>query len=252
MLKRTKIMNKKTEKPQGELVYGINPIIELLTAKRRKIISIYTTKPTPKAWEKIERLLPERPVPIQYVAREVLNKIAGTVDHQGVLAWAQPFPYRKKPFDPEKQKHIVLLDGIQDARNLGAILRSAYCTGFDGVVIPQKGSVPLNAAALKASAGLAEYLEIFLAPSAIAAANDLKQSGFHLYMAAFNGENATTVSYQQPLCLVIGSEGVGISQPLLKLGMQVTLPQVSERVSYNASVASGILLFLIANQLKLI
>ena len=246
-------MIKKTDKPQGELVFGINSIVELLTAKRRKLISIYTTRPTPKAWEKIERLLPERPVvPIQYVSREVLNKIAGTTDHQGVLAWAQPFIYRKKPFDPAKQKHIVMLDGIQDSRNLGAVLRSAYCTGFDGVIITQKGASPLNASAIKASAGLAEHVEIYLSSSAQAAVQELKQAGYHLYMAAFNGENAAKVAYKESLCLVIGSEGSGISPAILKTGTQVTLPQISPRVSYNASVAAGILLFLVATQLDIV
>lgn len=246
-------MSKKTQKVEGELVFGINPIVELLTAKRRKLISIYTTKPTPKSWERIERLLPERPViPIQYVEREVLNKIAGTTDHQGVLAWAQPFIYRKKPFDPTKQKHLVLLDGIQDARNLGAILRSTYCAGFNGVVIPQRGAAPLNAVALKSSAGLAEYLEIYVTTTTQAAVNELKEAGYTLYMAAFNGQNATKVAYKDPLCLVIGSEGVGINPAVLKMGTQVTLPQVSPRVSYNASVAAGILLFEIATQLEVI
>lgn len=243
-------MIKKTD-AQGELVYGINPIVELLKAKRRKLISVYTTKPTPKSWDKIERLLPER-IQIQYVSRDVLTKIAGTSDHQGVLAWAQPFIYRKKPFDPARQKHLILLDGIQDARNLGAILRSAYCTHFDGIVLPQKGTVPLNAAALKASAGLAEHLEIYWATSAHAAVQELHAAGYQFYMAAFKGENATSIAYKQPLCLVIGSEGFGISPALLKMGTQITLPQISADVSYNASVAAGILLFLIANQLHMI
>lgn len=246
-------MIKKTDKPQGELVFGINSIVEVLTAKRRKIISIYTTRPTPKSWERIERLLPERPViPIQYVSRDVITKIAGTVDHQGVIAWVQPFIYRKKPFDPAKQKHILMLDGIQDPRNLGAILRSAYCTGFNGVIIPQKGSSPLNAAAIKASAGLAEHVEIYMPSSAQVAVQELKEAGYALYMAAFNGENAANVTYKQPMCLVIGGEGYGITPALIKMGTQITLPQVSPGVSYNASVAAGILLFIISNQAHLL
>lgn len=244
-------MNKKTEKQAGELVYGINPIQELLQAKKRKIISVYTVKPTIKAWDKIEKLLPPR-TPIQYVSRDVLTKIAGTSDHQGILAWATPFVYRKKPFDPQKQKHIVLLDGIQDVRNLGAILRSVYSTGFQGVVIPAKGGVGLHAAALKASAGFAEYLDIYIAPSVTAAVQEIKEAGYHLYMAVLNGANATELEYKEPLCLVIGSEGVGITPSVIKMGTAVTLSQVSERSCYNASVAAGILLFLIAHKSHLI
>lgn len=242
-------MNTKKKKIEGELVYGVHAVAELLRAKRRKLISLYTTKPVPKGWKLIEDLLPER-TQIQYVDRDVLTKIAGTTDHQGVLVWAHPFPYRKKPFDPQKQPFLLMLDGIQDVRNLGAILRSAYCTGVTGVVITKKYAAPLNAAALKASAGLAEHLEIYYSPSAQAGAQELVAAGYNLYLAAFNGENALECTYKEPLCLVIGSEGVGISPSLFKMGTQITLAQRLEGISYNASVAAGILLFLVATKIQ--
>ena len=141
-----------------------------------------------------------------------------------------------------------MLDGVQDARNVGAILRSAYCTNADGVIMIQKGAAPLNAAAIKASAGLAEHLEIFNAPSAPAAAAELKKAGYNLYLAIFDGTQAQKVTYQEPLCIVIGGEGFGISKEILKSGTHVTLPQKRNDISYNASVAAGILLFLVATQ----
>ena len=238
----------KNKQKQGELIIGIHPLIEVLKAKRRKVITIYTTRPEPKAWPKIEKLLPERGIPIQYVTREVLTKLANTPDHQGVVTWVAPYVMRTKPFDPKRHQFLLLLDGIQDTRNLGAILRSAYCTGIDGVIICKKGAAPLNAAAIKASAGLAEHVEILEAPSAQAAAQELKNAGYNLYLAAFGGENAQIVEYQFPLCLVIGAEGAGISPALFKLGTQVTLPQRMPDISYNASVAAGILLFIIGTQ----
>ncbi len=247
------MQTKKTVKQDGELVYGINPVIELLKAKKRPLITLYTTKPTPKAWDRIEKLLEGKRVNIQYVMRDALTKIAGTTDHQGVIAWAKPFVYRKKFFEPTKQKHLVLLDGIQDPRNLGAILRSSYCTNFDGVIILQKGAAPLNAAALKASAGLAEHLDIYLTASPATALQELKTAGYHLYVAAFKGENAHKIAYTDPLCIAIGSEGAGISAQLLKAGTQITLPQKQGHdISYNASVAAGILLFLVGTQKNLI
>jgi len=241
-------MKQKTARPDGELVYGINPLVELIQAKRRKLLAIYTTKPTPKSWDKIERLIAGKGIQISYVDRDVLTRMAGTPDHQGVVAWAQPFIYRKKPFDTERQKRIVLLDGIQDPRNVGAILRSIYCTGFDGVIIPVRGAAPVNATALKSSAGLAEHLEIYCPPSSQAAVQELEKAGYSIYLALFNGQSATSVSYQAPLCVVIGSEGAGISPALVKKGIPVTLPQINATVSYNASVAAGILLFLVATQ----
>lgn len=233
-----------------ELVFGIHSILELLKAKRRKIVTLYTTKPIPKNLQVIEPLLPKT-VQIQYVDREVLTKLAGTTDHQGVVAYATPFVIRKKFFEPERQKTLVMLDGIQDVRNLGAILRSAYCTGIDGVILVKKQGAPLNAAALKASAGLAEYLEIYMTPSSQSAIQELKKAGYNLYLAVVQkGTDATTIEYKEPLCLIIGSEATGITQDIRGAGQLITLPQRSPDISYNASVAAGILLFLITHTKK--
>lgn len=241
-------MTKKTKTAQGEFVYGMHPVIELLKAKRRKLIAIYTTDPVPQNWDQCEKLFPKYPFNIQYVKREVLTRMAGNTDHQGIIAWTQNFPIRTKPFDPVKQPFLLMLDSIQDVGNLGAILRSAYCAGVDGVVLCKKNAAPLNAAAFKASAGLAEHLEIYVAVSPQAAVQELKQAGYNLYMAAFGGSNAMTCAYKGPLCLVIGSEGTGITKSVLSQGTQVTLPQRNSDISYNASVAAGILLFLVGTQ----
>lgn len=247
MAQNTKSKTTKTVKA-GELVFGVHAVLELLTVKRRKVISIYTTKPVIKAWSKIEKLLPKYPINIQYVSRDILSKIAGSSDHQGILAWAYPFAYRKKFFDPAKQPFLVMLDGIQDTRNVGAILRSAYCTGADGVIMLKKHGASLTAAALKASAGLAERLEIYMAPSPIAAIQELKKAGYMPYLATFDGKDATKVEFKRPMCLVIGSEAKGVSREIMRSGEKVTLPQRTEDISYNASVAAGILMFLAANK----
>ncbi|HVX01136.1 MAG TPA: RNA methyltransferase, partial [Candidatus Babeliaceae bacterium] len=158
------------------LVFGIHPIVEILKARKRKLHAIYTTKPTPKSWNLIEPLLPKT-VPIQYVNRDILNKLAGTTDHQGVVGYASPLPIRKKFFNAATDKFLVMVDGVQDPRNLGALLRSAYCTGVNGVILSKKNSAPLNATALKSSAGLAEHLEIYEAQSAHTAVQELKKAG---------------------------------------------------------------------------
>jgi len=244
-------MTKKTKEVQGELIYGLHPVIELLKAKRRKIISVYTTKPTPKGWQEIEQLMPQYPVAIQYVAREVLHRMVDTTDHQGVVAWVQSFAYRTKMFNPATEKFLLMLDGLQDPRNLGAILRTAYCTGVQGVIITQKNSVPLNATAIKSAAGLCEYLEIYRAPSAESVAQELQKAGYNLYLASFDGQDATACDYKSPLCMVIGGEGFGISKQVYKYGTPVTLPQRTRDISYNASVAAGILLFMVGKQHKI-
>lgn len=233
---------------KGELIFGIHPIIELLKAKRRKIFSIYTTKPLPKTWHKIQQLLPAYPIQMQYVTRDVLDSMAGTSDHQGVVGWVQSFGYRKKSFEPDKYPFLLMLDNIQDPRNVGAILRSAYCTGVHGVIMTTKGSAPLSAVALKASAGLAEHLEIQQVATATEALAVLKNSGYTNYLAILDGQDATKISFQTPLCLVIGNEALGIAPSAMPHGVGVTLPQKTADVSYNASVAAGILLFMISTK----
>lgn len=244
-------MEKKNNKPIGELIYGIHPLVEILKAKRRKVISIYTTRPEPKAWHtSIAPLLVAKKVPIQYVERAVLDRMAGSIDHQGIVAWVQPFAFRSKPFDPQKHPFLLMLDGIQDNRNLGAILRSAYCTGVSGIILNKRFSAPINSATLKASAGLAEHLEIYIAQTPITAAQELSKLGYSFYLAAFDGTDATTVNYTQPMILVIGSEGEGISQGMSKFGTTITIPQRTPDISYNASVAAGILMFIASQHIK--
>lgn len=239
----------RAEAKEQTFIFGIHALQELLRAKRRTLRAIYTTKPEPKAWATVAKHIASR-VPIYYVSRDKLTTLAGSSDHQGIIAVVDPFPLRKKPFDPKRSPLLLLLDGIQDPRNLGAIIRSAYCTNFDGIVIVRKQSAPLSAVAIKASAGLAEHMEIYETATALQAAQELKALGYHLYLAALGGKDIREVAFQTPLCIVIGSEAVGISQPVLKLGERVMLAQKEPDTSYNASVAAGIFLFTVATLTK--
>jgi len=248
----TIMKTKKKDAPKGELIYGINPLCELLKAKKRKLLRLYTTKPEPRAMATIKKLMPRYPVPMQYVTRAVLQRMVDSSDHQGIVAWVQSPQTTKRPLSPAKYPFILMLDGIQDPRNLGAILRSAYCTGINAAVLPQKNSAPLNTTALKASAGLAEHLEIYIADNSLVAAKQLKEQGYELALATLDGEKPETFSFNTPTCLVIGAEGTGISSALLKLGPHITIAQRAPDISYNASVAAGILLHFIARKKELI
>lgn len=244
---------RKDKELKTELIFGIHPIIELLKAKKRKIMRIYTTEPEPKALANIKKLFPKYPVEIHHRSRQELTHMADSIDHQGILALAAPFMMRAKPFDPKQHPALIMLDGIQDPRNVGAILRSAYCTGFQGVVITQKNTAPLNAVCLKASAGLAEHLDIRQVPSAIAGVLELKQAGYQVYITALDkrAQSAADIDYQLPLCVVIGSEATGVSPAILKLGTTIMLPQRVADISYNASVAAALCMFIIAEKKKL-
>lgn len=248
--KSSKALNKMPVPKYSDFIYGVHAVLELLSAKNRKVGAIYTTQNPIKHWAKIKKLLPDY-VTINFVSRDALTKMAGTIDHQGVLAYVAPFPYRRQLFDPAKQSFILVLDGVQDVRNMGAIIRSAYCTGVDGIVISSRNTAPINAAAVKASAGLAEHTQIFVASSIGSAVSELKKKGYHIYLATLGkGENAASLEFKQPTALVIGSEESGISGSVLKTGTRVLLPQRRTDISYNASVAAGILLFLVGVQVK--
>jgi 23S rRNA (guanosine2251-2'-O)-methyltransferase len=243
----SKIVKKKTV--MGDVIYGVHPVVELLKQKRRKITDLFMINPEPKIWMELRDMLPKYPIRIHKMTKETLSKRLGTTDHQGIGALAQPFPFRKKFFEPKKQPFLLLLDGVQDVRNFGAIVRSAYCTGVDGIIVCRRKGAPLSGAALKASAGLAERLEIYQASSIGEAIEALKGAGYNLYIAALSKKaNAFTTQYKKPLCLVIGSEAYGVSPSTLKAGTIITLPQKSKDVSYNASVAAGILLSVISQQ----
>jgi 23S rRNA (guanosine2251-2'-O)-methyltransferase len=234
------------------IVFGVHPIVELLRAKKRKIITLYTTRPVPKRWPVIQSILPAYPINIRYITREQLAQLAGTTDHQGFVVHTQPFVYYMQPFNSTKQQGIVVLDGIQDPRNLGAIIRSASCTNTHGILIVQKNAAPLNGVALKAAAGLAEHMLIRIVSSAAVALKELQTAGYTVYCGHLDGTDIRTIPFKLPYAIVIGSEGVGISPAFIKVGQLVTIPQRTGTISYNASVAAGLLLFTAASQHKLI
>ena len=243
-------MKKKQPVKYTNIIYGVHPIIELLQSKRLKIGAIYTLKNPIKSWSTISKLIPAH-VQVSLVTRETMDNVTGSKDHQGVLAFVGDFPFSQSMFTPDKQKFVVILDEIQDVRNLGAILRSAYCTGVDGVVLVRANAATLTPAAFKASAGLALHLPIHLAASIKSAITELKKSGYHIYCATLGGtESVANFTFQEPAVLIIGNEETGISNDVAKMGTRILLPQRRPDISYNASVAAGILMYSIGLQLK--
>lgn len=241
---------KKTKPVQADFVYGVHSVKELLMAKRRKVSMIYTTKVPIKQWPSIQKLLPAY-VPVTFVTREALEKMAQSAEHQGIVAITSPFMYEKNMFDPATASFIVVLDGVQDVRNVGAIIRSAYCAGVDGIVLCSKNSALITPAAIKASAGLAEHARIVVVASMTQALQEIKKKGYSLYVATLQeGKSAITIEYTQPAALIIGNEEHGVSKETLAAGQRVLLAQKRADISYNASVAAGILMFLMATKMN--
>jgi len=243
-------IKKKQRTIKKDIIYGAHPIIEMLKAKRRKLYSLYTRKPLPKAWNRIKPYLPDRVSNIQYVQKNVLDGIAQSVEHMGVVAMVSPFPFRAKMFDPAKHPYLLLLDGIQDVGNLGAILRSAYCCGVSGVVLCRSKSALLTPAVFKASAGLAEHMNIYVSASIKHAVFEIKNAGYKMYMSLMNGQNVFDVDFKGPLCIVIGSESTGITKQIRADGTAITIPQKTSDISFNASVATGVILSVVSQKIK--
>ena len=227
-----------------EVVYGVHPVTELIKAKKRKVSVVYTTKPSPKAFNIIQGQLPSY-IEVRFVSKQHLEKLCGTPDHQGIVALATPIQIRKKFFDPKKQPLLVLLDGIQDPQNLGAIIRSAETLGIQGLILPKHGSPDLNETVAKCSSGALEHLPITWVTNLNHCIEKLKESGFWVAGVVPDGEMPCyQYKFNAPSALVIGGEEKGI-RPLLKKSCDVTLaiPMNGKLQSLNAASASTVIFY---------
>ena len=174
--------------------------------------------------------------------------------HQGMLAFVSAAKYASLEdiFDTAEERGeeplVVVLDGITDPHNLGAIVRSAECVGAHGVIIPERRSVGLTPAAVKAAAGACEYMNVVRVVNLNRTLEELKERGLWIVGATMEGEDVSTANLTGPMALVIGAEGEGISQLVEKnCDMKVSLPMRGHIESLNASVAAGVLLYAVLN-----
>ncbi len=148
---------------------------------------------------------------------------------------------------------VVIADGIEDPHNLGAIIRSADAAGAHGIIVPKRHGAGLTAAVMKASAGAAEHLPVARVSNLAATVEELKKKNVWIYAADMDGDSWCTVDYSGAVALVIGSEGSGVSRLLKERSdVVVSLPMCGQVNSLNASVATGILLYEITRQRKVI
>lgn len=198
----------------------------------------------------------ERGIPVLEVKRTVLDRMVKDQIHQGVVAqvaaadYADPETVLASVFDQGRQPFVLILDGLQDGRNLGAALRVAECCGVDLVVIPERRSVSLDQYVAKASAGAIEYVPVARVTNLTQFVEGLKEKGFWIYGTAADG----SISFQRAdltgaTALVIGSEGKGISAKLKEhCDGLLSIPMWGNLNSLNASVACGIVCWEAARQ----
>ncbi len=190
----------------------------------------------------------EQKIQVQLVEKIRLDAIAP--NHQGLIAIASAYRYStveeilQEAADRGEAPFLILLDGITDPHNLGAVIRTAECTGVHGVIIPQHRSVGLSAAAVKASAGAVEYVKVARVSNLSRTIEQLQQQNIWFYAVTMNGTDYRKVSFDGGVGLVIGAEEDGISRLVAeKCDHAVSLPMTGHIESLNASVAAAVVMY---------
>lgn len=235
---------------KNNMIFGIHPLLEALEAGREidKVMMRRGLRTEESA--RILALARERSVPVQFVPEERLGRLTQR-QHQGVIAFISEIEYTPleelvaRVYEEGRAPFIVLLDGLTDVRNFGAIARTAECAGVDALVIPERGSVSVTADAVKTSAGALHRIPVCRVSSIAAAVGLLQSSGVRVVAASEKAEERyTETALQLPLGLVMGAEDHGVSTDVLRMADSITrIPQVGVIGSLNVSVAAGILIY---------
>lgn len=238
----------RAESPGEYILTGRNPIREALkNGHDLEKMLVQKGELSGSAREIVQKAKEQR-VQIQIVEKSRLDAIAP--NHQGLIAFASAYQYStvddilqaaegrgEKPF-------LIILDGITDPHNLGAIIRTAECAGVHGIIIPQHRSVGLSPAAVKSSAGAVEYVRVARVNNLSRTIEQLQKEGIWFYAVTMNGTDYRDVSFDGGVALVIGAEEDGISRLVLeKCDHTVSLPMTGKIESLNASVAAGIMMY---------
>ena len=226
-------------------IYGKNPVIEAINAK--KVIRVFLISNFND--QKILSLIKNNKIPFSNVSPNEMDKLSNGGVHQGIGAELKPYQTVSleeiiNKAKKKEKKIIVMLDGIEDPHNLGAILRSADVFEASGIILPKHNSVSLNATVAKTSAGAINYVPVAVVNNLNQAIKTLKDEGY--WIVSTDGSatiSYSSIKYDFPVVVVIGSEGKGVSSLVLKNSDYIVkIPQFGHVNSLNASVAAGILL----------
>lgn len=192
---------------------------------------------------------------IQFVKKERLDQMSETGRHQGVVAYAAAYSYAtveeilQAAKDSGEPPFLILLDGIEDPHNLGAIIRTAHQAGAHGIIIPKRRAAGLTVAAARTSAGALNYMPVAKVTNLKKTMDDLKKEGIWFACADMAGDTMYRVNLTGPIGLVIGNEGEGVSRLVREAcDMYVSIPMKGKIDSLNASVAAGILAYEVVRQ----
>ena len=235
---------------KSSLIIGRQPLIESLTAGRPIDKILLQKNVTGDVIGEIRRLATKMQVPMQYVPVEKLNSIT-RANHQGVIAFAALVQYMELQqvidhvVNNGQVPLFVMLDGVTDVRNIGAIARTAVCCGAQALIIPDKGVGALNEDAMKASAGALEKINVCRVNSLMKAVDDLHLNGIKAYASEMTAKKKLfEIDLTGPCCVIMGSEDKGVFPPLMKIcDEKFTIPMSGNFESLNVSVATGMILY---------
>ncbi len=229
-----------------EIIYGSRPVVEALESGRRKVFEIFDAVGDREVREAAE----PRGVKTKRISRQRVDELSRGGVHQGVVARVEPYPYSGlgeilAPPEPL----VLVLDGVTDPRNLGAVLRAAEGAGASGVVVPRDRAAGVTAAAVKASAGASEHVRVARETNLKRAIEEMKEAGLWVYAAEAGGTPYTRLDLTGPLGLVFGSEGRGVRRLVREAcDGTVAIPLLGNVGSLNVSVAAAVLLYEVRRQ----
>lgn len=237
------------------IIYGRNPVREAFRSGKT-VEKLYLVKGEPDMQlSQIFGLAKDRKIPVSYIDHRAMEQLAGGGNHQGVAAQITDFEYCSVDDiialaeERGEKLLIVLLDGITDPHNLGAIIRSAECFGAHGIVIPKHRSVSVNDTVVKVASGATEHMLVAKVTNINDTIRELKERNVWVYACAFDGKPPKCADFKDNTAIVVGSEGDGIKRLTKELcDVTVTIPEFGKINSLNASVAAGVVLYEAARQ----
>jgi len=236
-------------------IFGIHAVLEAVEAGKDVDKVLVKRGSGSDLLKKLLATLRKLEIPVQQVPVEKLNRVTGK-NHQGVIAYLSEISYvditslLPTVFESGEDPLILLIDGVSDVRNFGAIARSAECAGVNAIVIPSTGSAAINADSIKTSAGALHRIPVCRQRALYAAIKFLQESGLRLFAASEKAKDSIHhTDMTGPVCIIMGGEEKGISHELLsRVDALVSIPMKGTIASLNVSVATGILLFEVLRQ----
>ena len=238
------------ESAERPVVYGVLPVLELLRASARRVDKVVIAEGSRGSrLAEILELTRQKGILLERASRETFNRYTRPdVNHQGVLALTSAGEYADADDilnGLSEQPLVLLLDGVEDPRNFGAILRTAECAGVDGVFIPERRAVGLTETVAKSSAGASEYVRVAKVPNLNRLIEELKEKGIWIVGAASEtSTDYTDWDWDRPTALVLGGEGRGLHRLVAEnCDVLVKIPMYGKIGSLNVSVAAAVIVF---------